>query len=84
MKRKADDILIVLSSVLVLAIALTSLGIAYAGGVRGVGLASVCFFLTFGVVIVLAQVMPAGILLGSLVGVTISLIRKIEVPIRAT
>ena len=83
MKRKADDILIVLSLVLVLAIALTSLGIAYAGGVRGVGLASVCFFLTFGVVIVLAQVMPAGVVLGSFAGVILSLIRKIEVPIRA-
>jgi hypothetical protein len=83
MNEKADNILIVLSLVLVLTVSLTSLGIAYAGGVRGGGLASVCFLLTFGVMVVLAQVMPAGIFLGSLAGVAVSMVRRIELPIRA-
>ncbi len=84
MDEKAGKIILILSSALVLAIALTSLGIAYVGGMRGIELATVCFFLTSGIVVVLAQVMPAGILLGSLAGAAISLVRSIEVSIRAT
>jgi len=56
-------------------------GIAYAGSPGG-GLASVCFLLTFGLWC-LAQVMPAGILLGSLAGVAVSMVRRIDFPIRA-
>jgi hypothetical protein len=83
MDERANHILSVLSLVLVMAIALTSLGIAYAGGVRGVGLMSVCFFLTLGIVVVLAQSIPAGVLLSSLAGVLFSLHQRMELPIRA-
>jgi len=77
-------ILIILSLILVLSIALFSLGIAYAGGIRGVGLLGVWFFLTFGIIVVLAQLIPAGILLSSFIGTAFSSFRKGEMPIRAT
>jgi len=77
-------ILIVLSLALVGAIALVSLGIAYAGGIRGVGLLGIWFFLTFGIIVVLAQLIPAGILLSSLIGTAFSSFGKGEMPIRAT
>ncbi len=77
-------IFIILSLVLVMSIALVSTGIAYAGGVRGIGLLGVCFFVTFGIVVVLAQLIPAGILLSSFIGTAFSPFRKAEVPIRVT
>ena len=77
-------ILIVLSLALILAISLVSLGIAYAGGVRGIGLLGVWFFVTCGIVVVLAQLIPAGILFSSFIATAISLLRKGEMPIRAT
>ncbi len=77
-------ILILLSLILVLVIALFSFGIAYAGGIRGIGLLGVCFFFTGGVIVVLAQVVPAGILFSSFVGTAFSSFRKGEMPIRAT
>ena len=84
MSEKMEKILIVISLALVLAIALFSLGIAYAGGVRGVGLLGVWFFFTFGIIVVLAQLIPAGILISSLIGTVFSSFRKGEMPIRAT
>ena len=77
-------ILIILSLILVLSIALFSLGIAYAGGIRGIGLLGVWFFLPFGIIVVLAQLIPAGILLSSFIGTAFSSFRKGEMPIRAT
>jgi len=77
-------ILLLLASVLVLTIALVSLGIGYAGGVRGIGLLGVCFFFTGGVVVILAQLIPAGILLSSFIGTAFTSFRKGEMPIRAT
>jgi hypothetical protein len=77
-----NRILIILSLVLVLSIAFVSLGIAYAGGVRGVGLLGVWFFLTFGITVVLAQLIPAGILLSSFIGTAFSPYRKAETPIQ--
>lgn len=77
-------ILVTLSLALVLAIALFSLGIAYAGGIRGVGLLGVWFFVTFGIVVVLAQVIPAGIVLASVVSAISSGFRKNEEPVAAT
>jgi len=77
-------ILIVLSLALVLAIAVVSIGIAYAGGIRGIGLLGVWFFLTCGIIVVLAQLIPAGILLSSFIGTAFSSFRKGEIPIRAT
>jgi hypothetical protein len=84
MSGKMRNIIILLSLILVLTIALVSLGIAYAGGVRGIGLLGVCFFFTGGVIVVLAQLIPAGILLSSFMGTAFSSFRRGEMPIRAT
>ena len=84
MSGKMKKIIVLLASVLVLAIALFSLGIGYAGGVRGMGLIGVCFFFTCGVVVVLAQLIPAGILISSFIGTAFSSFRRGEMPIRAT
>jgi hypothetical protein len=81
---RIKNILILLTLILVLTIALVSLGIAYAGGIRGIGLLGVCFFFTGGVIVVLAQLIPAGILLSSFIGAATSPTRKSEIPIRAT
>jgi len=67
-----------------MSIAVFSFGIGYAGGIRGVGLLGGCLFLTFGIIIVLAQLIPAAILLSSIVGTAFSSFRKSEVTIRAT
>jgi len=84
MSEKMRKIAITLSLVLVVAIALVALVIAYAGGIRGVGFLGVWFFLTFGIIVVLAQLIPAGILLSSLIGTAFSSFRRGEMPIRAT
>ena len=81
MSTKMKKILVILSLALILAIGVFSLGIAYAGGVRGIGLLGVWFFLTFGIIIVLAQLIPAGILVSSLVGAMVSPSRKNELPV---
>jgi hypothetical protein len=82
MSLKMKKIFAILSLVLIMSITLFSFGIAYKGGVRGIGLVGVMFFFTFGVIVVLAQLIPAGILLSSFVGTAISPTRKSEVPIR--
>jgi len=82
MSEKMKKILAILSLVLIVSIALFSFGIAYQGGVRGVGLVGVMFFLTFGIIVVLAQLIPAGVLLSSFIGAATSPTRKSEVPIR--
>lgn len=82
MSSKMKKILAILTLVLILSITLFSFGIAYKGGVRGIGLVGVMFFFTFGVFVVLAQLIPAGILLSSFVGAAISPTRKSEIPIR--
>jgi hypothetical protein len=84
MTGKMKKIFVLLASILVLTIALVSLGIGYAGGIRGIGLIGVCFFFTGGVVVVLAQLVPAGILLSSFIGTVFTSFRKGEMPIRAT
>jgi len=84
MFRKMRNILILLSLILVQVIVLVSLGIAYAGGIRGIGLLGICFFFTGGVIVGLAQLIPAGILLSSFMGTAFSSFRRGEIPIRAT
>jgi uncharacterized membrane protein (DUF485 family) len=79
---KIGKILFILSLVFIVSIVSASLAIAFAGGVRGAGLLGACFFLTFGIIIVLAQVIPAGILLSSLVGAIASPSRKNEASVR--
>ncbi len=80
---KAGKILLILSLVFILSIALASFGIAIAGGVRGAGLVGASFFLTFGVIVVLAQLIPAGILISSCVGAVANRPRRNEVPVGA-
>jgi hypothetical protein len=82
MSFKMKKILAILSLLLIMSITLFSFGIAYKGGVRGIGLVGVMFFFTFGVIVVLAQLIPAGILLSSFVGAAISPTKKSEMPIR--
>ena len=84
MSEKIKKILIILSLVLIMSIAMFSLGIAYKGGVRGIGLVGVMFFLTFGIIVVLAQLVPAGILISSFIGAATSPTRKSEIPSRVT
>ncbi len=84
MFRKKRNILVLLSLILVMAITLFSLGIAYVGGIRGIGLLGVCFFFTGGVIVVLAQLIPAGILVSSFIGTAFSSLRRGEMPVRAT
>jgi hypothetical protein len=79
-----EKILLTLSLVFVLSIVLASLGIAYAGGVKGLGLLGGCFFITFGIIVVLGQLIPTGILLSSLIGTMFSSPRKAEMPVQAT
>ena len=83
MSDNMKKLLVILSLVFVLCVSLVSLGIAYIGGIRGVGLLGVWFFLTFGVVVVLAQVIPAGILFVSFVGTVFNSPRKGEMPMGA-
>ena len=84
MSEKMKKILTTLSLVLVMSITLFSLGIAYKGGVRGIGLVGVMFFFTFGIIVVLAQLIPAGILLSSFIGAATSPTGRSEIPIRVT
>jgi hypothetical protein len=84
MSWKMRNIVVLLSLILVLAITLVTFGIAYAGGIRGIGLLGVCFFFTGGIIVVLGQLIPAGILLSSFMGSAFSSIRRGEMPIRAT
>ncbi len=81
MSLRMKKILTILSLVLIMSIALFSLGIAYKGGVRGMGLVGVVFFFTFGIIVVLAQLIPAGILFSSLIKAATSRPRKSEIPI---
>ena len=83
MSEKMKKIIFTLILALILAITMASLGIAYAGGVRGIGLLGVWFFMTFGIVVVLAQLIPAGILLSSFIGTIFSSLRKGEMSIGA-
>ena len=75
-------ILIILSLVFVMSTAAACMGIAYAGGVTGIGLLGALFFLTFGILVVLAQLIPAGIPLSAFIGTAVSPTRKAEMPVR--
>ena len=76
-------ILAILSVVLFLCIATASFGIAYARGVRGLGLLGITFFFTVGTVIVLAQLIPAGVLFVSIIKSVLSPAQRHEMPARA-
>jgi hypothetical protein len=80
MTAKMKKILITLSLAFIVCVSLTSLVIAYAGGIRGAGLLGVWFFFTFGIVVVLSQLIPAGILLASFVASIFRPIKRSEMP----
>jgi hypothetical protein len=82
MSAKMKKILGILGLVLIISITLFSFGIAYKGGIRGIGLLGIMFFFTFGIIVVLAQLIPAGILLSTIIGTAISPTRRSEVSVR--
>jgi hypothetical protein len=70
-------ILIIFTFTLIFAITAITFGIAYAGGIRGIGLMGVCFFLyRRGDRGLLAQWIPPGIVLSSFVGNRILILYK--------
>ena len=81
MSEDMKKIALILSFALVVAISLFSVSLAYAGGIRGVGLLGVWFFMTFGIVVVLAQVIPAGILFVSMINGVFTPARRNELPV---
>jgi hypothetical protein len=81
MSKQSKKILILLSIVLILSVALFSSGIAYKGGVRSLGLLGITFFFTFGIIVVLGQLIPAGLLFSSFIQAAISPKRKSEAPV---
>ncbi len=81
MSFKMKKVLAILSLVLIMSITLFSFGIAYKGGVRGIGLVGIMFFFTFGIIVVLAQLIPASILISSFIGAATSPTRKSEIPV---
>lgn len=83
MSWRMRKILIIIGLTWILSISIGSVAIAYAGGLRGVGLLGVWFLFSSGIVITLAQLIPAIILLSSLIGTVSSSRRKHEVPIHA-
>lgn len=60
-------IISVLTLCLVSMFSIFSLVISYLGGVKGVGLIGVWFFMTFGMIVVLGQIIPAMILVFSFI-----------------
>ncbi len=84
MSKQTKKVIIILSLVLVFAITAASLTVAYAGGVRGIGLLGLTFFFTGGIVIILAQMIPASILFCMMIRSIFSSARRDEIPIRAT
>ena len=83
MTKQTKKILTTLGLVLIFAIAVTSSGIAYLSGVRGIGLLGISFFFTAAVVIVLAQLIPAGILLTLMIRSALSSGHRAEIPAHA-
>ena len=83
MSKKMKKILTILCLVLIFSIVMTSLGIAHARGVRGIGLLGISFFFTAAVVIVLAQLIPASVLLVLMIRSALSSIGSNEMPARA-
>ena len=83
MSKRMKKIVTILSLVLIFAIAMTSFGITYAKGVRGLGLLGITFFFSAGVIIILAQVIPAGIVFALMIRSAFSGSRREEMPARA-
>ena len=84
MKKELRRTLMLLTGFFVVAISFFSLGIAYTGGIRGMGLLGIWFFIIFGIIIVLAQLIPAGILLSSFLGTNFLSMSQCEMPVEIT
>ena len=82
--RPKERILFILCSVWISIVALTSAGIALSGGIRGVELAALTLFLTFGITVFTLQLIPGGILLSPLAGMVLSFLRRTNITVRAT
>jgi len=82
--RPKERILFILCSVWISTVALTSAGIAYSGGIRGVELTAVTLLLTFGITVLIAQVIPRGILLSPFAGMVLSFLKKTNVDVQST
>jgi hypothetical protein len=82
--RPKERILFILCSVWISTVALTSAGIAYSGGIRGVELTAVSLLLTFGITVLIAQLMPWGILLSPSAGRVLSFLKKTNVTVKST
>lgn len=76
LSRKSKKLLITLGIVLLILLTFVSLTIAYTMNIKGSGPLGVWFLLTFGVVIVLAQLIPACFLFSGLVNSAYSMFRK--------
>ncbi len=84
MSMRMKKIIAILSLILITSIILFSFGIAYKGGVRGLGLLGMVFLFTFGIIVVLGQVIPAGILISSFIKTSISPTKNSEALIQVT
>jgi hypothetical protein len=74
-------ILMMMCLMFVLSILLITSGIAYAGGMRGGSIFETCLLFILGVTLVLAQAIPASILLASLTGGVFSSRKNPRIPI---
>ncbi len=83
MSKANKKIVIILSLTYIFSVALFSLGIAYVKGIKGMGFLGVWFFLTFGIIVVLAQLIPACLLIVSVIRAFYSSSGKHELPARA-
>ena len=81
MSWNMKKIALILSLTLAVAISMFSISVGYAGGVRGIGLLGIWFFMTFGIVVVLAQVIPAGILFVSMINGVFTPAQRNERPV---
>jgi len=81
MSWRMRKILMMIGLTWILSISIGLVAIAYAGGLRGIGLLGVWFLFSSGMVIILAQLIPMVILLSSFIGTVSSSHRKHEVPI---
>ena len=82
--RPKERILFILCLVWISAVALTSAGIAYSGGIRGVELIAVTLFPTLGITVFTAQLIPGGILLASFIGTILSVLKRSNVTVQST
>jgi len=83
MSKQMRKILTILSLALILSIVATSFGIAYTRGVRGIGLLGISFFFTMATIIVLGQLIPAGVLFSLVVKSFLSSHRRDGMPVHA-